>query len=233
MLFLLAALPNDTYKVLLDVFATFEGAKKSMSHSKPDCKASNFRELRNLDDGTVHTLLERVQQGTLPLNRLNQECKEIKKLNRLKAEFAKEVGASSWEEAAEKYPRFTGVDALQPFMTATRLVGPSKTAFQQFCKRAIQSSAVTAPSDHPQSQSICKEVGGNILHAIYLRSSPADVTFQEIATLLPQFGGFPLIVMRSREQEVCAYITSGGGGGVIKDLSCCLFCSRKEVHVQV
>lgn len=74
MLFLLVALSNDTYKVLLDVFAPFEGVKKSVSHSKPDCKASNFRELRNLDDGTVHAFLERVHQGTLPLNRLNQEC---------------------------------------------------------------------------------------------------------------------------------------------------------------
>ena len=40
--------------------------------------------------------------------------------------------------------------------------------------------------------------------------------------------------MRSREQEVCAHITfEGGGGGVIKDFSCCLFGFRKEVHAQV
>ena len=39
---------------------------------------------------------------------------------------------------------------------------------------------------------IGKEVAGNMLNALYLQSSLGDVTFQEIAALLPQYGDIHL-----------------------------------------
>ena len=44
---------------------------------------------------------------------LNSKCQDITKLRQLKAEFARLVGASSWEHAQDEHPDFTSDEKLQ------------------------------------------------------------------------------------------------------------------------
>ena len=72
MIFLLATLPVAEYSVLKKIFK---------SSNKADCKGSNFRGLRNLDNQTVSSSLNEVANESLPLQSLNNKCKEIKALS--------------------------------------------------------------------------------------------------------------------------------------------------------
>lgn len=56
-------------------------------------------------------------------------CKKIKKMLKLKQQFAKEVGVKSWEEAEQQYPRFANEAALELFASAQKLAGPILAAF--------------------------------------------------------------------------------------------------------
>ena len=76
---------------------------------------ANFRELRNLDDETVSTLLEQVEDEEFSLSHLNKTCKRLKKISKLKQQFAKKVGVTSWEEAEQQYPLFATEAALERF----------------------------------------------------------------------------------------------------------------------
>ena len=68
MIFFLASLPNETYKVLQEVYQQYEGGKlvrvpKSKCSSadvKLDCQGSNFKGLRNLDNHIVTDILKKV-----------------------------------------------------------------------------------------------------------------------------------------------------------------------------
>ena len=210
MIFHLAALPKQTYDTLLQIFDEFESSKlqvkkKSAFSYKPDCPGSNFRELRNLDDETVCTLLEQVRDEELPLSHLNKTCKRLKKISKLKQQFAQEVGVKSWEEAEEQYPLFATEAALERFVKAPKLAGPVLAAFQQYCSRAIRSTTA-APLDSCQSaQSIEVTVDGGSYLGVHLPMAPEELTFQNLTTLLPHFPGCSLIIMRvagCSEQEV-------------------------------
>ena len=67
MILFLASLPPAAYTALQAVYRKYEEAKKTTKHSKPDCRGSNFRELRNLDSTTVQTMLQQVATGDLML----------------------------------------------------------------------------------------------------------------------------------------------------------------------
>ena len=138
MIFFLASLPPLTYETLLKIFRKYEGEKKQPAKpTKPDCRGgANFRELLNLDSATVHNLLEKVEAEEMSLSSLNAECKRLKKMRRLKETFASEVGASSWEESASKYPHFATEENLERYLSTTKISGPVLAAFQQFCRRA-------------------------------------------------------------------------------------------------
>ena len=107
MILSLASLPSPTYELLLKIFRKYEKEKKqSGKPTKPDCRGANFRELRNLDNETVHSLLLKVEAEKMPLSALNTECKRVKKMRKLKETFANEVGVGSWEEASTNFPSF-------------------------------------------------------------------------------------------------------------------------------
>ena len=210
MVFYLASLPTETYKIVIRIFEMYEnsrmsGSKKRSSQYKPDCPGANFRELRSLDSHTVSTLLTEVENEELSLSHLNKACKKIKKMLKLKQQFAKEVGVKSWEEAEQQYPRFASESALERFASAPKLAGPILAAFQQYCSRTIR-AATTAPFDSCQAtQSIELTVDGRSYHGMHLAMAPEDLTFQGLTTLLPQFPGFPLVIMRlsgRSDQEV-------------------------------
>ena len=103
---------NDYY-LLLDIFKQYEKLnfnkvlkKNDSCMSKPDCKGSNFRGLRNLTSDAVSSLLLEVQKKSLPLQKLNFKCQEVKKVNELKKKFTEYVGAETWEEAQQNFPEF-------------------------------------------------------------------------------------------------------------------------------
>ena len=79
MVFHLAALPKETYDTLLHIFEIYESSRMQgkKTDSKPDCPGANFRELQSLDDQTVCTVLEEIENEELPLSHLNRTCKII------------------------------------------------------------------------------------------------------------------------------------------------------------
>ena len=197
MIFSLASLPSSTYEILLKIFRRYEGEKKQPAKpTKPDCRGANFRELRNLDDETVHNLLKKVEEEEIPLSSLNAECKRLKKMKKLKESFTSEVGASSWEEAASKYPSFATEQNLERYLSSSKLSGPVLAAFQQFCRRAITSQVPVTLGSSSQSmlQVLTQTMEGKEYHSIHIKLPPADLTYGDMAAILPQNPGFPLIL---------------------------------------
>ena len=131
MILFLASLPSASYASLQRVYyRKYEEEKTATKHAKPDCRESNFRELSNLDKQTVSSLLQQVLAGEMQLNELNQECKRMKSLAKLKEAFKTEVGEHSWEEAVDKYPDYATEENLTRFSKARKLEGPTLLAFQ-------------------------------------------------------------------------------------------------------
>lgn len=202
MVYLLAGLPSESYKILREIFEKYEqgsklNTKKPGTQAKPDCRGSNFRELRNLDNSAVHALLVRVRDGDLPLSQLSKEAKQKKQMHKLKQTFACEVGAESWEQATQAYPHYATEAGLMRFLTAPKLTGPTLVAFQQYCSRAVRTAASAPPPQGCRSsQAVEITVNSAVYYGIHLAFPPEDITYQEIAAHLPQFTGFPLVFMR-------------------------------------
>ena len=197
MIFFLASWPPPTYETLVKSFRKYEGEKKQPAKpTKPDCRGANFRELCNLDSDTVHKLLEKVEAEEMSLSSLNAECKRLKKMRQLKETFASEVGASSWDESASKYPRFATEENLECYLSTTKLSGPVLAAFQQFCRRAIISEASVSLGSNSQSvsQVLTQTIEGKEYHSIHRKLLPKDLKYSHIAETLPQNLGFPVIL---------------------------------------
>ena len=209
MILSLASLPSPTYELLLKIFRKYEKEKKqSGKPTKPDCRGANFRELRNLDNATVHNLLSKVEAEEMSLSALNSECKKVKKMRKLKESFAKEVGAGSWEEASTNYPSFATEQNLERYLSSSKLSGPVLAAFQQFCRRAVTSQVAVAPEGHTQSvsQVLSQTVEGKEYHSVHIKLPPADLTYGDVADVLPQTPGFSLVLGRfcgRSPNEVC------------------------------
>lgn len=143
MIFYLASLPNKEYQTLQAIFAAYEKGElvkvpksKTGIASKMDCRGSNFKGLRNLNLPTVSALLDRIDNRNLALTRLSGECKDIKKLRQLKAEFVRQVGVGSWEQAAE-YPAFATEEELrQKFLSLP--FEKDMPAMVGYCQRAVR-----------------------------------------------------------------------------------------------
>ena len=193
MIFFLASLPPASYTALQEVYRKYEEAKKTTTkHSKPDCRGSNFRELRNLDDSTVLSMLQQVARGDGMLGELNQECKRLKNMMKLKEAFKNEVGEHSWEEAAHKYPNFASEAKLSRF--SGKLEGPTLTAFQQYCRSAIASS--TGDQQNTTTHLLSKAVDGQMFQCHHIRECPNNVIFGTVSEALPTITGLTLIMCR-------------------------------------
>lgn len=199
MILSLASLPSPTYELLLKIFRKYENEKKqSGKPTKPDCRGANFRELRNLDNETVHNLLSKVEAEEMPLSALNTESKRVKKMRKLKESFANEVGVGSWEEASTKFPSFATEQNLERYLSSSKLSGPVLAAFEQFCKRAITSQVAVTPESHTKSvsQVLTQTVEGKEYHSVHIKLPPVDLTYGDVADILPQTPGFSLVLGR-------------------------------------
>lgn len=132
----------------------------------------------------------------IPLSSLNAECKRLKNMRKLKESFTNEVGATSWEEATSKYPSFATEQNLERYLSSSKLSGPVLAAFQQFCRRAVTSQVPLTPRNNSQSvlQILTQTMEGKEYHSVHIKLPPPDLTYGNIADILPQNPGFPLIV---------------------------------------
>ena len=145
MIFFLASLPNETYKVLQEVYQQYEGGKlvrvpKSKCSSadvKLDCRGSNFKGLRNLDNHIVTDILKKMANKDIPFTTIGSYCKEIKNMRQLKEEFTWLVGASSWENAQELYPEFASESVLERKFKGIPFT-KDMPAMTNFCQKAMR-----------------------------------------------------------------------------------------------
>ena len=63
--------------------------------------------LRSLDQETVHRLLTDVRDDHLPLQKLNETCRTIKKMAVIKKVFLRLINEKCWKEAEMKYPHIS------------------------------------------------------------------------------------------------------------------------------
>ena len=138
-----------------------------------------------------------MKEGVITLNELNSECKRLKRITQLKQIFAAEVGVESWEEAMDVYPHHATEAALQRFLSAPKLTGPCLAAFQQHCRKALQSSAPRPQLQGCHSlQSIEETINGVTFYCFHLAMSPAEMTYQGVTAILPNFSGIVAAVVR-------------------------------------
>ena len=137
-------------------------------------------------------MLQQVATGDLMLGELNQECKRLKSMVKLKEAFKSEVGEHSWEEAAEKYPEFASEAKLSKF--SGKLEGPTLLAFQQYCRSAIAST--TRSQQSTTTHLISKEVQGQTFQCHHIRECSHNVTFGTVSGALPTITGLTLIMCR-------------------------------------
>ena len=142
MVFLLSSLSNRDYCTLQGIYKKYEsGNMKKLSKtvtdgsSKADCKGSHFRGLRNLDATETSSLLQKVHEGELSLQKLNGKCAELKKIRDIKKKFVELVGVLNWEEATVKYPEFAQEEKLREKFQMNKWLQP----LQEYCKRAMKS----------------------------------------------------------------------------------------------
>ena len=194
MIFTLASLPPASYTALQQVYRKYEETKKPTTRvAKPDCRGSNFRELRNLDEATVLSMLQRVATDDMMLNELNQKCKMLKSLVKLKEAFKTEVGVHSWEEAAQKYPDFASEASLARF--SGKLEGPTLLAFQHYCRSAI-SSASSSRSQHTSTQLLSKTIDGQNFQCHHIKTTPESLTYENVSEVLHSISGLSLVMCK-------------------------------------
>ena len=125
-LYFLASLPEEEYEVLQSIFEKYEmcdlkGQKLSRSQkgtnsSTLDCKPSNFKCLRGLEDATRLSLLKQVSEGELSFRELVSFCQYAKKMSEVQKRFLMYHSLTSWEDAKKTFPHHATQQALEPFV---------------------------------------------------------------------------------------------------------------------
>ena len=104
--------------------------------------------LRSLDQETVHRLLTDVRDDHLPLKKLNETCRTIKKMAVIKKVFLRLIDE---KEAEMKYPHHAVDAQLASFISLpVTEKGPVHSALQSYCQKALRSTiqgATQTPSD--------------------------------------------------------------------------------------
>ena len=138
MVYFLAAMPSSAYEIYCSIVHMIEKDPKKLSTSsniKSDCKGFHFKGLRGLDPDCVLKVLQKVKDGSLKFNQLNNYCKKIKALDKVKLSFIKQVGAENWESAMLKYPAFASEQKLLDLFVPN--FNPESMSFMDYCRRAV------------------------------------------------------------------------------------------------
>ena len=188
MIYFLAALPQEEYDLVLNIFELFEACdlkdqkisknqRGSMAISKLDCKGVNFKPLRNIDEKTRKNLLSRVCDRNLCFAELGAQCKYVKQLTEIRKKFVQYVGVSSWEAAKETYPDFTRTEKLEAFKDMSFKGKTMPPPFVAYCKQAKQSILQGPPQD---SSGDCTTLSVGAQTAVLQRRDVLEMTDRDL-----------------------------------------------------
>lgn len=145
----------------------------------------------------MHRLLCNVRDKEVDLSHLSQQCNDLKKLEKVRKIFAKEVGVESWEEAKQRYPIHSTDSQLQQF-AKTPMVGKTPhPALLHHCQKALKSLSTTEQSsDSNQQVAIINKEGpdGQTYTAALFGVAGIELVYNTISKALPQFPGFTMAI---------------------------------------
>lgn len=131
-------------RVIFDKYSKglLKGQKPSRSKKSQEkaleLKGSNFKCLRGIETSTAHSLLTELSEGQMSFLELQAECQTIKQLSKMQAAFVKATNSRTWEEACEKYPKFTSTDKFEPYKKLNFSNPTIPEEFMKFCQIAIK-----------------------------------------------------------------------------------------------
>ena len=120
----LAALPEDIYEMLLDVFRMYslrelEGQSQLSSrklNNGADCKPGNFKDFIQIQDRECQEdLLQDLTNRRCTLKNFTKECEIIKRRQKTQEQFVLQTNAGTWSNAVQKYPAHTTVTVIDRF----------------------------------------------------------------------------------------------------------------------
>lgn len=140
------------------------------------------------------SMLQRVANDDMMINELNQECKRMKSMARLKEAFKNEVGEQSWEEAERKYPDFASENSLVRF--SGKLEGHTLLAFQQYCRAAISTTTSGSSLQTTSTQILSKEIEGQTFQCHQIKVTPENLTYGTVSEAIHGISGLSLVMCR-------------------------------------
>ena len=135
MVFFLASMPSPAYDIYCSLVHMYENDSKK-SASKLDCKGFKFKGLRGLDQNSVLNVLNKVKDGSLKLNNINNHCYQLKVLEKVKTSFIKLVGAENWEDARKIHPEYASEHKLISLFVPN--FNADSMSFIDYCRRAVK-----------------------------------------------------------------------------------------------
>ena len=212
MIYFLASLPDDEYEIVLEIFDLFESCdlkdqkltrkqRGILISSKLDCKGVNFKPLCGISPSTRKMLLTQVRNKDISFSELNTQCKYIKKMDDIKANFMKYLNVHSWEVAREKFPEHTKKEKLEAFMDMTFKKDSMPPLFVSFCKQAKCSSMSLAREGTSLQKSDSSLVEVGMSSAVLLRQDVLQMQDKDLMAASSSFScnGFSLTILHPPE----------------------------------
>ena len=123
-IFNLAEAPDNIYELLQQLYKKYAvGGLKDLtlkssekSSGAPVCKPGHFKDFVKIKDKVCQAvMLREVVAGKKTLKEFSDECLDIKRRQNTQGQFLRETGCQSWEEAEERYPIHTSLEAVDRF----------------------------------------------------------------------------------------------------------------------
>ena len=78
--------------------------KRSRKEKKIDtgCKASSFRDLRNLKDSDSHYVLDKVLTNEISVTSINSEARQLKQMKEVQTSMTTALGETDWSTVKER-----------------------------------------------------------------------------------------------------------------------------------
>lgn len=200
LIFYLAGLSEENYKKLAKIFTLFEAGKlcklpkckQGLLSASVECAPSNFKGLRGLSEEVVSDILDEVINKKVDLKQINNKCKEIKDIKKMKIEFSKQTGVKNWSEAQQAFPYYATDDKLQQFAgKAFNSKDVPSAGFLGFCRKALASKQQGVLSTDPTMSVLTYKVSNfNCKCILFDVSKPIDLTYSKLNSSVPGFSGF-------------------------------------------